>query len=250
MDDVIQPRKPRRKLSSRLIRRVDIHSVLSAQLREMIEEGELRAGLPIVETDLCEMFGVSRTPIREALKVLSSEGLVQLRRNRTPIVAPIDPVEIASIFEAVAALERRAAVRFCEQATDQEIAKLDEMQAELEAHHRLDDRLSYAEHNRDIHTAIMQFARNPVMLDMHATLTSKIIRARKTLTYDPGRWRDSVREHDGFMQAFRQRDGEAAGRLLEEHTLVTGEAVVRKLKEIQARDLVGEPAMESEGNNA
>lgn len=235
MEELSEPKKGRRKLASRIIRRVDLHSVLVADLRQMIEQGELRAGMAIVETDLCEQFGVSRTPMREALKVLSSEGLVQLRRNRTPVVAPIDPAEIAAIFETVGAIERRAAFRACEIASEAELSHLDAMHAELIGHHKVDDRRSYAIQNRDIHTAIVRMAKNPVMLNMHAMLSTKIVRARSTLTYDPARWRDAITEHDGFMDALRRRAADEAAFLLEDHVLRTGEAIVEKLQERAAR---------------
>ena len=217
----------------KLIRRVSLHSVLISDLRDMIERGELRAGLPIVETDLCAQFGVSRTPLREALKILASDGLVQLRPHRTPMVSAIDPKEIASIFETVAGLERMAAKLGCERATDEQIAGLEDLHKQMIAVHEVDDGRSYTILNRDVHTRIVRLADNPVLLSTHASLTSKIARARQTLVYNARRWRESPEEHEAIMQAFRDRDPTAAADAMELHAIKTGAAVVANLIEQQ-----------------
>ena len=217
----------------KLIKRVSLHSVLVSDLREMIEQGELRAGLPVVETDLCLQFGVSRTPLREALKILASEGLVQLRPHRTPVIAPIDPKEIAAIFETVAGLERMAAKLGCERATDDEIAGFEALHREMLAVHEVDDGRSYTLLNRDVHTRIVRLAGNPVLLATHASLTTKIARARQSLVYDARRWRESVEEHEAVLEAFLARDPKAAAEAMELHAINTGRAVVSHLVEAQ-----------------
>eukprot|EP01035_Chromulina_nebulosa_P040172 gene40172-54310_t len=95
--------KPTRlKLSSdhskRPLERMSLHDQLVAKVREMIVDGELAAGAPLPEKMLCETFGVSRTPLREAFKILASEGLIELRSHRTPVVTPVNRDEIANIF--------------------------------------------------------------------------------------------------------------------------------------------------------
>ena len=88
------------------LQRHSLHDQLVAKLREMILNSELRPGSPLPEKMLCESFGVSRTPLREAFKVLASEGLIELRPHRTPQITLIDPGEISAVFEVMVALER------------------------------------------------------------------------------------------------------------------------------------------------
>src|SRR6202165_6171454 len=80
--------------SKRPLERMSLHDQLVAKVREMIVDGELEAGAPLPERMLCETFGVSRTPLREAFKILASEGLIELRSHRTPVITPINRDEI------------------------------------------------------------------------------------------------------------------------------------------------------------
>ena len=92
-------RRPRRAL----------HSEAADRLRRLIVRGTLRSGIDIAETELCTRLGMSRTPLREAMKLLAAEGLVQLRRNGSARVTTIDPAEVRELFEAVTCVERASA---------------------------------------------------------------------------------------------------------------------------------------------
>ena len=209
--------------------RDSLHGALLVHLRRMIQEGELSPGEQIVETSLCEQFGVSRTPLREALKVLSSEGLVELRPRRTPIVTPVDPAEIAAIFEVLEGLESVAGRRACENATDETLAELESMHAEMIAEHDRGDRSAYQLKNREIHFRIVELARNPVLRTTYANFMMRIVRARATNTYALARWRGSRAEHEEIMAAFRARDPEAVAAALVRHTRETGSSVIGTL---------------------
>src|SRR5260370_42150157 len=116
-----------------VLQRHSLHDQLVAKLREMILNNELRAGSALPEKMLCESFGVSRTPLREAFKVLASEGLIELRPHRTPRITLIDPDEITAVFEVMVALERLVGLRTASLATPKEIAAIDAMHAQLVA---------------------------------------------------------------------------------------------------------------------
>src|SRR6202166_1315157 len=118
------------------LQRHSLHDQLVAKLREMILNSELRPGTALPEKMLCESFGVSRTPLREAFKVLASEGLIELRPHRTPQITLIDPDEITAVFEVMVALERLVGLRAVSMATAKEIAAIDAMHAQLVALHR------------------------------------------------------------------------------------------------------------------
>src|SRR3954471_321656 len=129
--------------SKQALQRHSLHDQLVAKLREMILSSELRPGSALPEKMLCESFGVSRTPLREAFKVLASEGLIELRPHRTPQITQIDPDEITAVFEVMVTLERLVGLRSASLATPKEIAAIDAMHAELVTLHRDGSRGAY-----------------------------------------------------------------------------------------------------------
>jgi len=226
--------KPTRlKLSSDKARqplgRMSLHDLLVVRLREMIVDGELRSGTPLPEQMLCETFGVSRTPLREAFKVLASEGLIELRPNRTPVITPVNCEEISQIFEVMIALDEVASRKAIALATDADIARLDALHAELVSLHVAGERAAYFRLNQKIHTEITSLASNPVLFNTWSALHAKIFRARALANYDPVRWGDSVKEHEAFMTHLRARDADAFARSIAEHTRRTGQAVLSHL---------------------
>jgi DNA-binding GntR family transcriptional regulator len=227
--------KPTRlKLSSdhskRPLDRMSLHDQLVAKVREMIVDGELQAGAPLPEKMLCETFGVSRTPLREAFKILASEGLIELRPHRTPVVTPVNKEEIANSFAIMVALDGVAGAEAAMRATDEDIARLDAMHDQLVALHRAASRPAYFRLNQDIHIEITRLAKNPVLLNIWMTLNANIYRARATANYDAGRWTESVREHEAFMALLRARDAQGFATSLSAHTRKTGDAVLATLK--------------------
>ncbi|MEH2469985.1 DNA-binding GntR family transcriptional regulator [Nitrobacteraceae bacterium AZCC 2161] len=227
--------KPTRlKLSSdhskRPLERMSLHDQLVAKVREMIVDGELQAGAALPERMLCETFGVSRTPLREAFKILAAEGLIELRSHRTPVVTPINRGDIANIFAIMVALDGVAGVQAANLATDEDIARLDAMHDQLVALHREASRAAYFRLNQEIHIEITKLAGNPTLLNIWTTLNANIFRARATANYDAGRWTESVKEHEAFMALFRTRDAQGFAASLSAHTRKTGDAVLATLK--------------------
>src|SRR3979411_1085023 len=132
------------------LQRHSLHDQLVAKLREMILNSELRPGSALPEKMLCESFSVSRTPLREAFKVLASEGLIELRPHRTPQITLIDPDEITAVFEVMVTLERLVGLRSASLATPKEIAAIDAMHATLVALHRDGSRAAYFRMNQPL----------------------------------------------------------------------------------------------------
>lgn len=217
------------KASAGPIRRETLHHGAVAELRAMILSGELRPGSRVPEVQLCEQLGVSRTPLREALRVLAAEGLVELRPHRGAVVTLIDPMEIAAVFEVMKALEALAGGLACQRGTVEEFAELDRLHALLHAQFEAGDRLAYFMTNRQIHARIVAMTRNPSLEVTYAGFASKILRARSLANYDANRWRDSLSEHESFMVALRRRDVAAAGSLLADHCGHTADAVLAAL---------------------
>jgi DNA-binding GntR family transcriptional regulator len=227
--------KPARlKLSSnqskRPLERMSLHDQLVAKVREMIVDGELQAGAALPERMLCETFGVSRTPLREAFKILASEGLIELRSHRTPVVTLINWAEIANIFDVMVALDGFAGARAASMATDADIAKLNTMHDQLVELHRDASRAPYFRLNQEIHFEITRLAANPVLLKIWTTLHANIFRARAVANYDARRWTESVKEHEAFMAFLRVRDAPRFAAALSAHTRNTGDAVLAAMK--------------------
>lgn len=206
-----------------------LHDQLVIRLRQMVLEGDLPPGSPLPEKMLCETFGVSRTPLREAFKVLASEGLMELRPHRTPVVTPVDREEIAAVFEVMVALDRLAAALACRKATAEDRARLDALHGELAAHHAAGARSAYFRTNQDIHAEITRLAGNPVLITNWSTLSAKIYRARAQVNYNAGRWAESLAEHEAFMERLRARDVEGFAESMAEHTRRTAAATLASL---------------------
>lgn len=212
------------------LRRETLHHSAVAELRAMILAGELPPGSRVPEVQLCEQLGVSRTPLREALRVLASEGLVELRPHRGAVVTPIDPNDIAAIFEVMEALEALAGTLACRKGTEEEFADLDQLHDQLVARYQAGDRPAYVMTNRQIHGRIIAMARNPALEATYSGFAAQILRARSLANHDADRWQESLNEHEAVMAAFRQRDATAAGGRLAEHSRRTADAVLRALR--------------------
>ena len=146
-----------------MIARKSLHGELVAVLRDMILGGELKPGDKIPEAALCARFGVSRTPLREATKVLAAEGLLQLLPSRGAQVAKITSAEIEELFPIMGALEGLAGELACRKASDAEIAAIRVMHDEMVGCYRRNEYAAYAKLNRSIHEAFFTAARSPVL---------------------------------------------------------------------------------------
>ena len=212
------------------IGRVTLHDEVAARLRAMIVEGELPTGARIPESQLCEAFGVSRTPLREALKVLASEGLVELLHSRGAIVKRMCVQEVADIFELMAGIEHMTGQLVCQRATDEEVEELLDLHARLVDFHRRGRRSDYFRTNQKIHRRIAEVSGNRVLAEMQADFSGKIRRARYMANLQQARWDESVHEHEAFMEALARRDGDLMGQLLRDHMRHTGDVVIRALR--------------------
>lgn len=204
-----------------------------AQIRSLIVGGILKPGEQIIEADLSNRLGISRTPVREAVKLLSTEGLVLLRRNRSPIVAPFEKQEMLELFQVVSSLERLGAEQAALEMTDSDLKQLHEYQTEMEGHHSAGDRDAYFAVNQKIHAFIMDCARNKVLKFTHESLMARVERARFFALSVEGRWDESIQEHRELLSKLIGRDPENAGKCLAHHVLRTGEIVVGAIEKIQ-----------------
>jgi DNA-binding GntR family transcriptional regulator len=207
---------PRPDVSRRIERRA-LYEQLADQLREMILSGDLAPGERLQEIELSERFGVSRTPLREALKVLSSEGLIKLATNRGATVTELEPREVAEIFPVMGALEALAGELACAHATDHEIAELGRLHDELMAHYANRDQAAFFTTNRGFHTLLVEMARNETLAQHYSQLAGRVSRERYRTRMTDAQWAKSVSEHEALIAALRARDGSRAGKILRAH---------------------------------
>jgi len=180
------------------------------RLKAQIYQNELKPGDPIDEMALCKRYGISRTPLREALKVLSSEGLIQLIPRKGSYVRNMDIAELNELFPVMAVLEGLCAREAVENCTEAELARLDEMHAILEKHAEDGDIDEYYEKNFDFHQAIQDLSGNRTLQRIIGDLRKVLRLARHYQLTIPGRLAASIKEHREIMRAFHAHDPDLA----------------------------------------
>jgi DNA-binding GntR family transcriptional regulator len=195
-----------------------LHTGLLDDIRLLINRGDLLPGARVPERELCERFGVSRTPLREALKVLAADGLVQLLPNRGARIATLDDEQLKHLFEVIAALEAEGGRLACARITDDRLAEIQGLHYRMYAHFLRGELPEYFALNQAIHEAILHAAANPVLQTTYASLAGRITRARyMSNRMRPDRWKSAMDEHEGILGALCQRDGPLLGTLLAQH---------------------------------
>ncbi len=199
------------------IRRRSLHDELVERLRLLIVEGDLAPGSKISEKDLSDLFAVSRTPLREALKVLAREGLVELSPNRGASVAALTLDDLEEAFPVMGALEALSGELACMAITNRELATVERHHAAMLEAYEARDMPSYFKHNQAIHQTILEAARNPTLEQMQNALAGRIRRARYMANMSDARWDKAVAEHETILEALRARDGERLAAILKQH---------------------------------
>lgn len=215
----------------RAIDRQVLHAAVVAQLRDMITEGLLAPGERLNERVLCEQLGISRTPLREAFKVLATEGLIVLLPNRGAQVAKMTRDEVVHAFQVMGALEGLSGELACARITDAELAELRELQRQMAACHRRRDLPGYYRLNRAIHERINAAARNPVLTQVYRTVNARLHALRFRSNFDRKKWDAALAEHEQMLEALAARDGDRMRRLLVEHLAHKCAAAVLALME-------------------
>ena len=198
---------------------------IADRIRVMIRKGELKIGDQIVEKRLCEVLGVSRTPLREALRLLSSEGLFELVPNKGAFVAQPSMEEVRQMFWVMGMLEGACARMCAERMTDKDLKELEKLHRQLEKYAAAKNREKYMEVNHRYHTLIQELAGNKTLAEVISGLRQKILLYRYRQIEQPNRLERSMEEHRNLHAAFRKRDPDAAESLMKEHLLKQCEAL-------------------------
>ncbi|WP_027348978.1 GntR family transcriptional regulator [Halotalea alkalilenta] len=199
------------------ISRNTLHDAITERIRDMIIEGELVQGERIYEGPLCEQLGVSRTPLREALRFLASEGLVELTPNRGASVRRFSAQDIEDMLVVIRAMEELAGKIACEKASDAEIAEVRALHEEMLGYYRNQDRLAYYKANQSIHSSIVRLSHNATLVHAHAGLQSRLKRIRFIGHSGADKWAAAVEEHERMITALEARDADGLIQALGSH---------------------------------
>lgn len=223
-------------MPARPISRASLHQELAEQIRELILAGDLQPGAKVPEKALCEAYGVSRTPLREALKVLASDGLITLEPNRGAWITKLTPEDLREVFPIMGALEALSGELACARITDAEIAAVEALHAEMLQHFDAGNRPQYFRVNRAIHEAIMKAARNDTLTSQYRALALRVRQARYVASMTPQRWAQAIQDHEAIMDGLRARDGARLAAVLRAHLANKAETVLDWLETNPADD--------------
>ncbi len=198
------------------IERTSLHEEVTHRLRDMIVSLRLRPGERIQEMEVAQLLGVSRTPVREAIKVLTAEGLVELLPLRGAIVKAFSAKDARDMLEVIALLETHAGERAC-QADPARIDAILQMHQEMRVLFEARERLAYFALNQRIHEALIALADNDTLSMTHATLSKRMRSLRYSGNSTAENWTDAMAEHEQMMTALAVRDGQALSRIMGDH---------------------------------
>jgi DNA-binding GntR family transcriptional regulator len=186
------------------------------------------------------MFGISRTPLREALKVLASEGLIELLPNRGARVRELGARELGELFDVMGGLEALAGRLACEKISATEFGEIEELHHQMYGFYLRRDMPDYFRCNQLIHQKIVAAARNSALSAAYASLAGRIQRVRYTanMAQKRDRWGEAMREHEAILDSLRRRDALELSDILFRHLRNKQAAAIEYLEDIQQ----GEPA--------
>ena len=194
-----------------------LHMQVAATLREQIFAGELGAGAFLDEPALCATLSISRTPLREALKVLASEGLVRHEPRQGCFVSQVTERDLDEIFPVIALLEGRCAFEAANNATDADLTALEVLHQRLVGHAEAKRIADYYQVNFTIHEAIITLANNRWLSQVIGDLRKILKLARLQQLHAPGRLEQSLSEHLAVFSALKARDAEGAEAAMRTH---------------------------------
>jgi DNA-binding GntR family transcriptional regulator len=196
-----------------------LHGEILSRLRDYVVEGNIPDGGRVPERQLCELFGVSRTPLREALKVLAAEGLIELLPNRGARVRELGKHDLEELFDVIGGLESLAGRLACETITDEEIAEIERLHYEMYGYYLRRDMHNYFQVNQRIHERIVAASRNETLRSIYANLAGRIRRVRYSANFarKRQRWAEAMREHEAILDALRRRAGSELSDTLFQH---------------------------------
>jgi len=208
-----------------MIVRRSLHDELIDRLREMIVTGDLEPGTKVPEQNLASKFGVSRTPLREALKVLASEGLITLTPNKGATISQLTLEDLEEAFPVMGALEALSGELACARISDTAIDAICRLHQQMILHYQANEMPEYFRCNQEIHNQILAAADNATLTNMYRSLSGRVRRARYVANISKKRWEQAVSEHEEIIAALVARNGAALSEVLKRHLVNKFETV-------------------------
>jgi DNA-binding GntR family transcriptional regulator len=199
------------------IARRSLHEQVASRLRDMLVQGRIAPGSKLNERELAERLGVSRTPLREAIRALAAEGLLDLLPNRGAVAVQMDEATVCHTFEVLANLEGLSGELAAQRITDAEVAELRALHYEMLACHARGDLPGYYRLNALIHDGINAAARNPVLASTYRSLNARVQALRFRTNQERTKWQEAVKEHERMIDLLAARDGAGLKAVLVTH---------------------------------
>lgn len=216
--------------STLTIARSTLPQAAAERLRTLITEGVLAPGARLNERELCEQLGVSRTPLREAFRMLAADGLVVQLPNRGAQVVALSPDDVRHAFEVMAGLEGLSGELAVARVSDGDVAELRALQTKMEAAHKRRDLPAYYAANRAIHERINAVAANPVLTQTFRALNTRLHSLRFRSNLNRAKWDQAVAEHRDMIEALAARDGVRLRDILVGHLKTKLQAVLETME--------------------
>lgn len=215
-----------------MITRAALHTQVADVLRERIVHGELPPGARLNEIELCDSMGISRTPLREAIKILEAENLVEIKPHRGAAVAQISLQTIAEIFELLAPLERLAMERAVAHMSDADFQQLQARHDTMIACYGANDRDGCFINDVAFHAEVVSLARNEVLKSTHVSLTNRSQRGRFLAPrFSQAKLDQAMAQHKALIVAMADRDIAASGQMMHDHVQTTAEFVLDSIRQ-------------------
>jgi len=211
------------------IPRAGLHEQVAQRLRQMLVEGRIPPSAKLNERELTEVLQVSRTPLREAIKMLAAEGLVELLPNRGAIAVSLSETDVRNTFEVMAGLEAMSGELAAQRITEDELAEIKAMHFEMMAAYTRRDLSAYYGLNARIHTAISAAARNPVLAATYSQVNARLQALRFRSNQDGEKWKRAVKDHEKMIEALSARDSAAMREVLLNHLQNKRDVVLEQL---------------------
>ncbi len=221
-------------MSATRIAPLALYQEVAERLRQRIFSHEFEEGSWIDEQAIARQYGISRTPLREALKVLAAEGLVTLKPRRGCYVTEVSERDLDEVFAVMSVLEGECARLCADNASNAELAELEDIHLRLEAAAATQDIEGFFDANQAFHEGIQNLAGNRWMANVLADLRKVIKLSRHHSLLSAGRMAQSLAEHREIMQSLRARDSAAAQTLMHRH-LQSGRAALARIPRAKAR---------------
>jgi DNA-binding GntR family transcriptional regulator len=211
------------------IPRAALHHQVTHRLRQMLVENLIAPGAKLNERTLCEALSISRTPLREAIKALAAEGLVELLPNRGAVAVALSESDVRDTFEVMAGLEGQSGMLAAQRITDTELTEIRALHLEMMAAHVRRDLSTYYRLNAAIHRAINAAAKNPVLSSTYDQVNARLQALRFRSNQDEDKWNKAMDEHTQMIDALQARDGLALRDVLVAHLEHKRDVVIAQL---------------------